>query len=448
MSGLARCFLNLAAGGAYPFEFMMSKIKCPKCGASLMPTTLGFQMGRVDCPVCMSSVSIAHARAAEEIASLRARGKRAAGTPIQLDSQAGDDFDIQWMPPGYQQPVAFVSGESRQLNFTVKPEHAQAFDGQLQRMIELAKSGNGDLPFIDFNHEDGAASGRPAQFYWGGDDPKKGGIRLKGTWTTTGKAAITGPAPEFTRFSPEWYFDDNDEPIAVGANLGGLVNRAAFKSIATVTAADASDSLAADREQLAQHPFLVKAAEMARMGGMSESNALRHLQLSDPGLYQSYLDAQKKCGPRAQAGDLMALASNIARARKTDAGDNDTAFKSALFKARQMNPAAAATYDAEKATLDRHPFMNRARALAAEHELDLQSAVAHLARTDFPLYQNYLAAHGKLATKVTISRGKAGQERFFKAVEFAKGKGMSHADALVHIAETRPDLYEEFRQAR
>jgi hypothetical protein len=222
---------------------MSKKVKCPKCGGGFMPTMEAFSIGKAECPACQASIPLTGAQASDALAAVGtlARGRFATGAPVLLEAQtAGDAFDIQWMPPGEQEPVVTVSEEPRELKFTVKEAHARAFGAMLQRLRNRAAAGEGDLPFIDFNHDDGAASGRPEEMYWGGDDPKKGGIRMRGKWTASGKAAVSGDAPEFTRFSPEWYFDDNDEPLAIGVNLGGLVNRAAFKTIASVKAGAAN----------------------------------------------------------------------------------------------------------------------------------------------------------------------------------------------------------------
>ena len=214
----------------------MKKYKCQHCTEEFVPTTTGapdvcLDADKLLCPSC-------HLPAVAQTA--KARAAFTAGEPINVAAASGDDFDIQWMPPGAQAPCCFVGDEAKELSFTVKPQHALAFNAQLQRLRSLADAGQGDAPFIDFNHEDGRAAGRPTEFYYGGDDPKKGGIRLKGKWTASGKASVTGPAPEFTRFSPEWYFNDDHEPIAIGTNLGGLVNKAAFKTIASVKAGAAT----------------------------------------------------------------------------------------------------------------------------------------------------------------------------------------------------------------
>ncbi len=209
---------------------MSKKIKCQHCSNDFTPAT---DAKPAICPGCSlpALANVATARAAFT-----------AGEPININAAGGDEFDIQWMPPGAQKPVCFVDDEPQELSFTVKPQHAATFNAQLQRLRSLAAAGQGDEPYIDFNHEDGRAAGRPTEFYYGGEDPKKGGVRLKGKWTASGKSSVTGPAPEFTRFSPEWYFNDDHEPIAIGANLGGLVNKAAFKTIASVKAGAATNN--------------------------------------------------------------------------------------------------------------------------------------------------------------------------------------------------------------
>jgi hypothetical protein len=207
---------------------MSKKIKCRGCENEFVPTA---DVTPAICPMC---------NLPDKAQSATARAAFSAGEPIQVAAASGDEFDIQWMPPGAQSPCCTVGDEAKQLSFTVKSQHAQAFNAQLQRLRNLAAAGQGDAPFIDFDHQDGRASGRPTEMYWGGEDPKAGGIRLKGKWTASGKASVTGPAPEFTRFSPEWYFNDDHEPIAIGANLGGLVNKAAFKNIASVKAGAAT----------------------------------------------------------------------------------------------------------------------------------------------------------------------------------------------------------------
>src|SRR5262249_51797608 len=58
-------------------------------------------------------------------------------------------------------------------------------------------------------------------------------------WSAAGREAVLGRT--YRRFSPQWEIDpETFEPLEISANLGGLVNRAAFRNIAPVIARDAS----------------------------------------------------------------------------------------------------------------------------------------------------------------------------------------------------------------
>jgi hypothetical protein len=123
------------------------------------------------------------------------------------------------------------------LRFTVTARLAEQFNQELQDYRADAKAGTGDEPYLDFNHADAERSAEVTELYWGGDDPKTGGIRARVAWSSAGKDAILGKV--YRRFSPSWDFDAaNDQPIGIQLNLGGFVNRAAFKTIAPVVAKD------------------------------------------------------------------------------------------------------------------------------------------------------------------------------------------------------------------
>ena len=140
---------------------------------------------------------------------------------------------IQWMPPGKAHVVTEHGGETYEADVNCTPELCARMASTLDTMLETARAGNGDLPFTDFNHEDGAASSHPSRMTWGGDDPKTGGIRLHVEWTNAGKEAILGKT--FRRFSPGFWVDpDTNEIVTLGTNVGGLVNRAAFRKIQPV----------------------------------------------------------------------------------------------------------------------------------------------------------------------------------------------------------------------
>jgi hypothetical protein len=91
-----------------------------------------------------------------------------------------------------------------------------------------ADAGEGDAPYLDFNHEDREASAWPKRIYWAGEDPRTGGIRAEVEWTSAGNEAVAGKL--FRRFSPAFFAADG-KVTGAPVNMGGLVNRAAFTRI-------------------------------------------------------------------------------------------------------------------------------------------------------------------------------------------------------------------------
>lgn len=146
---------------------------------------------------------------------------------------------IQWMPPGRHSIMPHVEGTPRRVIINVTPELADSYNRQLQQIRAKAKAGEGDEPYFDFDHKDEARSAEVTELYWAGDHPTNGGIRARVIWTAAGRDAILGR--NYRRFSPQWLLDpDTLQPLYIEQNLGGLVNRAAFKTIAPVVAKDGS----------------------------------------------------------------------------------------------------------------------------------------------------------------------------------------------------------------
>jgi phage I-like protein len=139
--------------------------------------------------------------------------------------------DIQLMPPGTHEiePMG-RDGKPVKLTVTVTAATATALEAARARYQAEADAGTGDAPYIDFNHDDGPAAGWVKRIYWGGDDPKTGGIRAKIEWSDAGREAIEGKT--FRRFSPSFLINANGQITDAPVNMGGLVNRAAFRSIA------------------------------------------------------------------------------------------------------------------------------------------------------------------------------------------------------------------------
>jgi hypothetical protein len=88
-------------------------------------------------------------------------------------------------------------------------------------------AGEGDEPYLDFYHEDRERSGIPTQVWWGGEDPKSGGIRMRVNWLAQAAQAIK--ERRVRKISPQWEMDPHTfEFVGVTENLGGLVIRSAF----------------------------------------------------------------------------------------------------------------------------------------------------------------------------------------------------------------------------
>jgi hypothetical protein len=157
--------------------------------------------------------------------------------PLQVEIGSGSALpdEIQWMPPGKHTVRPTVDGKPKEISLEVTQELAGKFAGQLAELRKAADEGRGDLPYLDFNHEDGAAAAEVTGLRWAGDDAKEGGIRAQVRWSAAGRAALEGRT--FRRFSPQWYTDKRSgAPVGIDVNLGGLVNRAAFRTIQPVVA--------------------------------------------------------------------------------------------------------------------------------------------------------------------------------------------------------------------
>ena len=169
--------------------------------------------------------------------------KAALTTPLSLSldhSTAEVPQELQYMPPGTHRINASRAGKPVALDISVDAATADTLNAFLQAQLTKATEGNDDRPFFDFNHEDREAAAWPTEFYWAGDDLKTGGVRAKVDWSGAGQTAVQEKT--FRRFSPTFIPDDQGKVISSETNMGGLVNRAAFKSIQPLFAKGAPGS--------------------------------------------------------------------------------------------------------------------------------------------------------------------------------------------------------------
>ncbi len=148
--------------------------------------------------------------------------------------------DIQYMPPGRHRIRASQGGKPVSVEVAVSAATAAILQTFLAAKLTESAAGREDRPFFDFNHEDREASAWPTEFYWAGDDPQTGGVRARLEWSDAGKRAVEGRT--FRRFSPTFHLDASGQVTGSEINMGGLVNRAAFKRIAPLFAAAPVDT--------------------------------------------------------------------------------------------------------------------------------------------------------------------------------------------------------------
>lgn len=208
-----------------------------------------------------------------------------------FDNSASDGAEqlpdsIQWMPPGRQVVTPLVNGSPTTVTVDVTPGLAGMFNRQLHEMRAEAAAGRGDEPYIDFNHDDRERAGAVTDLYWAGDDPKTGGIRIKVNWSEAGRRAVAGK--NYRRFSPEWQLDPKTKaPIGITENLGGLVNRAAFKNISTVTAKGGTATGATDR----MNQIVALAQEEALQKKIPYGRALAAAVSANSDVYKDCMDS-------------------------------------------------------------------------------------------------------------------------------------------------------------
>lgn len=340
----------------------------------------------------------------------------AAGQPVPED--------IQWMPPGAHTITPYVAGEPKELTITVDAALAERFRHDFARMVAVAAEGRGDKPYLDFGHEDKAASGEVLDLYWAGEDPKTGGIRAKVKWSTAGRAALEGR--EYRRFSPQWLLhEDTLEILGLGENLGGLVNRAAFQTIQPVVArrgdlTPTADSMKFSEEQKTELTQLIAAATKpiadklaaieakttAAPGAATAQAANADIAALTERIKTLEANAGKVTAAQAKAAVAVHAkrgaippqnAELLGHWEKSYATDPDGTEK--LLAAMSDNPAlakiAAAANGGAEASAGAggdHPFVVKARKLAETDKTTIAVASAKLAQTEGALYDDYRKA--------------------------------------------------------
>nr|DAZ73160.1 MAG TPA: hypothetical protein [Caudoviricetes sp.] len=220
--------------------------------------------------------------------------------------------DIQWMPPGkHTIHPSNDKGEVVERTVLVDEAAAEAVEELRRKLQEGAADGLMDEPYIDYDHQDHDAAGWVKRIYWGGNDPKTGGIRAEIEWTPEGKAKVEGKS--YRRFSPVFKASEPDEDgvcriIGSGINMGGLVNRAAFQTIAPLLGKDGNPAVSVNQTQTAKTTMNeeeIKALQ-AQLEALKTENEELKKSLADMKARAADASVEKACEEGRITPDLKA----------------------------------------------------------------------------------------------------------------------------------------------
>lgn len=224
------------------------------------------------------------------------------------------------MPPGRHRIRASQGGKPVSVEVAVSAATAAVLQTFLAAKMTAAAEGREDRPFFDFNHEDREASAWPTEFYWAGDDPLSGGVRARIDWSDAGKRAVEGRT--FRRFSPTFHLDASGHVTGSEINMGGLVNRAAFKRIAPLFAAAPVDT---EHEQPLMQTLIstLRSLSLVEASATEESDLVSQVSRSVSALKSQVSDLQANLATQARqrAESLVDAAVHAGRlpANYTDA---------------------------------------------------------------------------------------------------------------------------------
>jgi hypothetical protein len=161
------------------------------------------------------------------------------GLATELTAASGDaratkeaDLWIVYLPKG-DRVVEQVAEDGSASKLRVNPSPLSAKRMEAARRL-VADRPNSTRPYVDYNHDDKEASGRPLRFAWHDDLGVIGFTRR----TPAALKATTGDPPEFQAFSPHVPIDpETGEAVGIYMNCGGFVNRPLFGDATALSAA-------------------------------------------------------------------------------------------------------------------------------------------------------------------------------------------------------------------
>jgi hypothetical protein len=139
--------------------------------------------------------------------------------------------EVMYMPAGRSTIEAKVSGEPKEIEVNVTAQTAELLQADLEKLLARHVR-----PYIDFDHQGGAAAAIPKRFRW---VPARG-VFLELEWTRSGKTSFEGR--DYSYFSPTFQIGLDRHPSGLPDNgaIGALVNNPAFRDMQRIAAAHSS----------------------------------------------------------------------------------------------------------------------------------------------------------------------------------------------------------------
>jgi hypothetical protein len=154
------------------------------------------------------------------------------GITSAIKAENNSDLWIVYLPKG-DRIVDQVADDGSPTKLRVNPSPLSAKRMEAARRLVSAKP-NTNRPYVDYNHDDKEASGRPLKFAWN-DDLGVIGLTRR---TLQALERTMGDPPEFQAFSPHVPIDpETGEAVGIYMNCGGFVNRPLFGDATALSAA-------------------------------------------------------------------------------------------------------------------------------------------------------------------------------------------------------------------
>ncbi len=346
--------------------------------------------------------------------------KDSLSTPLGI-ADGAPPSEIQYLPPGRHKITPYVDGQPKEITANITAKSAEILQNTLREFRIKAAEGIEDLPYFDFNHDDGAASGRPTRFFWGGEDPRTGGVRAEVEWTDPAKQALSSKPPTYRRFSPQLYLNAAGEVTGAPLNMGGLVYRAAFKTITPIVAGAPGARAEAPGDN----------TRKANMEAEKLAADLAAAQRKITDLTTQLSKAQSEEVVKAKDAEIKTLKDKITtleNATKEQAKENAKALVQAKVAQGAIAPQDTATQEMLVEAIAANP---KASALLDKF-------------TPNPALGTVIINPGAGAT--TSGAGTGEHQFVVKAKAFAAQQKLSFADATVQVAAAEPALYEDYRR--